>query len=174
MALQKLFLKEVVSDWRQVGNSMSTFYRFDGSALSIQWKGEVRTMKANIGDGIFVDCWGGFPRFGKIKLPKHRGEKILWLLGIPKPLRKSTEEEVEEATADYIEYCTEHEIDGWLYHIRNDGRYYIADAAPQFAPPECVAGWVSDSITDEDVRELFQKRQPVYPDWWVEKVLEQG
>lgn len=54
-----------------VGNSMSANYSFDGENLTIGWKGELQTFKANIGESYIVDCWGGVPNVYKFQYPKN-------------------------------------------------------------------------------------------------------
>lgn len=175
MALQKIFLADPVQDWEKVGNSMSTFYRFDGSTLTIRWKGREKSMPARAGDGIYVNCHGGFPSFGKIKMPKNRGEKVLWLLGFPKELRKQTPDDVEAEIKELENYAERNDME-FGTHVRvwetySRGKFFLVYHEIFEIRRGWLAGWVSDNITNEDIRELFKKHSPVYPDWWVEKCL---
>ena len=87
------------NDWKVVGNSMSTFYRFHNNKLLIYWSREVYQHEGfKIGDDIIVDCWGGVPEVYKFQYPKNPYKLLRMAWGYVDSIVFSKEEAIEEIT----------------------------------------------------------------------------
>jgi len=173
MAIQKLFI-ENTCDWQPVGNSMITEYSFDGDSLSIKWKNKIEKYPAKIGDAFAVYCFGDFPKVNPLTPPKGRGEKLLWLASFPKHTRVKREKDIEPFLNDKKEL-----YDWWgyrEYHNHESGKWHLVLCnRPDCGGVHHVAGWVSDDITNKDVKKFVTRyrkfRGFYYPDWYVSKFL---
>lgn len=111
MANQKLYLTELVETPTQLGNSMSTTYQYQGGKLRIYWKGRLlHEQPAKIGDAFHVNVDGGYLQIHPLKLPKAPSQLVLWLVGVPRPLR-TTNREAYNAIAN-----RERKANGWWAH----------------------------------------------------------
>ena len=132
---------------------MSSYFRFDGDTVTVEWKGQTVTMQATAGDVVFVDCWGGLPRIGKTVPPKRLDRLALWLVGIPKGSRYASRAEAERAFEEFE--------DSWAPESREfrrliGERWFVGqyrDAYTDFRWRN-VCGWVSPDVTPSEVRQF--------------------
>lgn len=159
MAIQKLFIEKVNTDWKRLGNSMSTEYMYNGKELGIKWKDKIKKYPAKIGDAFAVNCDGAFPKVTPLTPPKNTGEKLLWLVGFNKHKRAKSENEVLEIVRDAERY-------GWWgyrdFHFCKKGKWHLVLSnrreSSGYYP---VIGWVSDDLTKEEIEEFINQ----YIDW---------
>ncbi len=138
---------------------MSVEYRFDGQAFTINWKDQTGSCPASVGDLVFVDCWGGFPHFGKTVAPKRLDRLALWLVGVPRDMRFA---EREEAVYAYEYSSGMHHLDEW--ESNNWPREFrVIDGPKWFVGMDrlktdwrwgFVSGWVSPDITVKESKEM--------------------
>ena len=132
---------------------MSSRLRFDGSTVTVEWKGQTVAMAAAVGDVVFVDCWGGLPRIGKTVPPKRLDRLVLWLIGIPKGSRYASRAEAEQVFEKFEDEWAPESRD---YRIRSSDRWYVGQHRDAYTGYRWrnVCGWVSPDVTLSEVREL--------------------
>lgn len=146
---------------------MSSYLRFDGSTVTVEWKGETVAMPAAVGDVVFVDCWGGLPRIGKTVPPKRLDRLALWLVGVPRDGRFSTreaaEKEFKKVNSEIMEWW-EHTIYRFNpdatppgFRVRSYERWFVGERTnyeydgTRWLP---FCGWVAPDISPAEVREF--------------------
>jgi len=153
---------------------MSARIRFDGSTVTVEWKGQTVSMSAAVGDVVFVDCWGGTPRIGKTVPPKRPYRLALWMVGIPKGSRYASREEARQAFADF-------EDGSWMIESREfrrliGERWFVGqyrDAYSGFRWRN-VCGWVDARIDPSEVRRFVAEVGSRWSPEVTEKFLQQG
>jgi len=176
MAIQKLFIENINTEWKKLGNSMNTEYIYNGKELGIKWKDKIKKYPAKIGDAFAINCNGTFPKVTPLTPPKRKGEKLLWLASFPKRARVQREEDIES----FVESVREH-YDWWGYReFRNHepGKWYLVLCnRPDFGGVHHVAGWVSDDLSNDEVKEFIERykkfRGFYFPEWYVEKFIKE-
>ena len=149
---------------------MSSYLRFDGSTVTVEWRGQTATMPAAVGDVVFVDCWGGLPQIGKTVPPKRPDRLALWLVGVPKDSRYASRDEAEQAFEDFEEAWAPESRE---YRQRSSDRWYIGqyrDAYTDFRWRN-ACGWVAPDITPEEVRKFVAEVGSRWSPEVTEKIL---
>jgi len=163
MAIHHFLLEEPIED--AVG--MSARLRFDGSTVTVEWKGQTVSMTAAVGDVVFVDCWGGTPRIGKTTPPKRLDRLALWLVGVPKDARYTSRAEAEQAFAEFEDSWAPESRD---YRTQSSDRWFIGQYRDAYTGYRWrnACGWVAPDITPEEVRHLVD----VIGSRWIPEVTE--
>lgn len=172
MAIHHFYLKEPTA----CAVGMSTHLKFDGENVVVTWKrGNPVSMKAKIGDMIFVNCWGGVPKVGKTKPPKHLDRLALWLVGIPEKINNK-----DKFNQMYDELVRNEILSPWALEsteIRkvNGDKWVVAQKRNHFTGYgwKNLFGWVSQDISKEDIREMVEKVGPRWPAEYVHSCLKE-
>lgn len=132
---------------------MSSRLRFDGSTVTVEWKGQTVSMPAAVGDLIYVDCWGGLPRVGKTIPPKRLDRLAMWLVGIPKDARFASRADAERA---FAEFWDEFAPESREFRQRSSDRWYIGQYRDVYTGFRWrhVCGWVAPDITPVELRQF--------------------
>lgn len=173
MAIQKLFIEKTHTEWKKLGNSMSTEYMYNGKELGIKWKNQIKKYPANIGDAFIVNCDGAFPKVTPLTPPKSTGEKLLWLIGFNKHKRAKSENEVLEIARDIERY-------GWwgyrdLHFFKKGGWHLVLSNRRGSSGYYPVVGWVSDDLTKEEIEEFVNQYRSwmTFPEWYIQNFIKE-
>lgn len=166
MAIHHFLLKEPIEG--AVG--MSSYLRFDGATVTVEWKGQTTSMPAAVGDLIYIDCWGGLPQIGKTVPPKRPDRLALWLVGIPKGSRYASRAKAEQAFAEFEGEWAPESRD---YRIRSSDRWYVGQYRDAYTGYRWrnVCGWVSPDIAPAEVREFVDEVGSRWSPEVTEKIL---
>lgn len=174
MAIQKLFIEKTHTEWKKLGNSMSTEYLYNGKHLNIKWKNAIKTYPANIGDAFVVNCDGAFPKVSPLKPPRSTGEKLLWLTSFNKKTRATSEKDVKERVKLAEKY-------GWWghkdYHFHKEEKWYLVFGNRKGTTGfNHIAGWVNDDLTKEDIIEFINQFRSwfYFPEWYINKFIKEN
>lgn len=173
MAIQKLFIEKVHTEWKKLGNSMSTEYMFNGKELGIKWKDKIKKYPAKTGDAFAVNCDGTFPKVTPLTPPKSTGEKLLWLIGFNKHKRAKSKNEVLEIARDAERY-------GWWgyrdFHFIKEGKWHLVlSNRRESSGYNLVVGWVSNDLTKEEIAEFINQYRSwmTFPEWYVQNFIKE-
>ncbi|NFO03099.1 hypothetical protein FDB23_03050 [Clostridium botulinum] len=156
MSLQKIFLEEEVKVWKNVGNNATTFYKFDGTTLTIKQENKIKTINAQLGECFIVDFnFGKFLEISPIKVPIKNNQKIMWLLSFPKDARCNSLAEYESKITTkrrfyYFDDFSSFGIEGEKYKITFCNR---ADGGGIHH----MIAYVSEDINKQEIIEMLHK-----------------
>ena len=158
MGVHKLFLDKPCEG--KLGKS--TEYQYEDGVLELRWRGERSWHPFPERSAVVVKCLGGTPEVEPLAAPRSYRGKILWLCGVPKNCRCKTLEE-------YDALVDKHQ-GGPLRHEGNPN-WHIARALDQEGRDYIVAGWVSPSIPDKQLRRMLRNCGAAAPDWYIREIL---
>lgn len=154
MANQKLFLSEETKEFKTVGNSMSTNYRFIGDELVIKWYGIAKKFKANLGDALLIKCNGGFPEILPLRSPRSRGQKLLWLCGFSSYNRANCLAKFEEKLPAWNESFNWWNFRTWETNTQN--AKLVLCSRPDCGGVYHYASYARDEIENSEIKEIVE------------------
>lgn len=165
MATHIILIDKVIDDFVQVGNSMSTCYKFDGTHLYVEWKWSVQKVPAKVGDLFSISCNGYDPEVRPLTLPKRTGQKLLWIFGFMRGARAASEQDfhrVHESrrnifSAGFVNYREGvFEIPG-VCKLVHSNRWDCGGIHK-------IAGWITDDLTTDQIEKLYYQFEDYFGD----------